>query len=122
MTASAARARSDVTSLVTAIVKAPVARAPRRQPHEGDRLAFVDMDSQRVRPHLGNRRILHPVNRQKLLAAFLDRDQIQTPPKIFREDVTDLGSRRIMYSLHCQIGALADKVVSLHHLKATVFD
>src|SRR5690242_2905195 len=27
-----------------------------------------------------------------------------------------------MYSLHGQIGALADEVVRLHHLKATVFD
>src|SRR5256885_419747 len=80
----------------------------RREPDEGHRLTLANADPQRVRPHLGNRRVLHPVDLQKILAAFLYRDQIEAPSKILREDMTDLGSRRIMYPLHCQIGASAD--------------
>src|SRR5690348_2602866 len=76
----------------------------------------------RVRPSLRYRRVFHPVDFQKLPTALLYRDKIKTAAKVLREDVTDLGSRRIVCSFHDEIRALPGEIVRFYNSKAAIFD
>src|SRR6185437_3593636 len=81
---------------------------------------LLNPHSYRVRPDLRYARFLHPINRQQFLPAPIDGNEVETAAKIRREDVTDLGRRRIVKPLHFQARALPGELGRFRKLKPAI--